>query len=190
MSQSPKLSQDWIYYSWPGPDFTWNSGLGIFLCYSRQVWFPGKSPPYLQQNLKFLSQFHDSRMTRGGLGEGIHQKSTSSSNIEILDYIIYLNSLIFDLSLAYQKSQDCGLSPVWVKEEEVTALTPTKTDVFVLDPFEGPAFEHVTSDVKFRCVCWRVCLRTFPSPSSTTRSTPRPCWAWWSPAPVWTRVRR
>ena len=55
------------------------------------------------------------------------------------------------LSLAYQKSQDCGLSPVWVEEEEVTALTPTKTDVFVLDPFEGPAFEHITSDVKFKC---------------------------------------
>ena len=55
------------------------------------------------------------------------------------------------LSLAYQKSRDYGLSPIWVEEEEVTALTPTKTDVFVLDPFEGPAFEHVTSDVKFKC---------------------------------------
>ena len=55
------------------------------------------------------------------------------------------------LSLAYQKSQDSGLSPVWVEEEEVTALTPTKTDVFVMDPFEGPAFQHVTSDVKFKC---------------------------------------
>ena len=55
------------------------------------------------------------------------------------------------LSVAFQKSQDSGLSPIWVEEEEVTALTPTKTDVFVLDPFEGPAFEHVTSDVKFKC---------------------------------------
>ena len=55
------------------------------------------------------------------------------------------------LSLAYQRSQDCGLSPLRVEEEEVTALAPTKTDVFVLDPFEGPAFEHITSDVKFKC---------------------------------------
>ena len=55
------------------------------------------------------------------------------------------------LSLAYLKSRDCGLSPVWVEEEEVTGLTPTKTDVFVMDPFEGPAFEYVTSDVKFKC---------------------------------------
>ena len=55
------------------------------------------------------------------------------------------------LSLAYQKSQDCGLAPVWVEEEEVMGLTPTKTDVFVMDPFEGPAFEHVSSDVKFKC---------------------------------------
>ena len=55
------------------------------------------------------------------------------------------------LSLAFQKSRDCGLSPIWVEEEEVKALTPTKTDVFVLDPFEGPAFDHVTSNVKFKC---------------------------------------
>ena len=55
------------------------------------------------------------------------------------------------LSLAHQQSQDCGLSPVWVEEDEVTALTPTKTDVFVMDPFEGPAFHHVTSDAKFKC---------------------------------------
>ena len=33
----------------------------------------------------------------------------------------------------------------------MTRLAPTKTDVFVMDPFEGPAFEHVTSDVKFKC---------------------------------------
>ena len=55
------------------------------------------------------------------------------------------------LSLAFQKSQDCGLAPIWVAEEEVKNLTPTKTDVFVLDPFEGPAFDHVTSNVKFKC---------------------------------------
>ena len=61
-----------------------DSGLGIFRCYSRQVRFPGKSPPYLQQNLNFFSQFlNTTRITRGGLGEGIHQKSTSSSNIDI-----------------------------------------------------------------------------------------------------------
>ena len=54
------------------------------------------------------------------------------------------------LSLAYQKSLDSGLAPVWVEEEEVTGLRPTKTDVFVLDPFTGPAFEHVTSSQEFK----------------------------------------
>ena len=73
------------------------------------------------------------------------------------------------LSLAYQKSQDCGLSPVWVEEEEVTALTPTKTDVFVLDPFEGPAFEHVTSDVKFKCtIVGKYPLLFSPVPPTST----------------------
>ena len=31
------------------------------------------------------------------------------------------------LSLAHQKSLDSGLAPVWVEEEEVTRLSPTKT---------------------------------------------------------------
>ena len=31
------------------------------------------------------------------------------------------------LSLAFQKSQDSGLAPVWVEEEEVLGLSPTKT---------------------------------------------------------------
>ena len=73
------------------------------------------------------------------------------------------------LSLAYQRSQDCGLSPVWVEEHEVTALTPTKTDVFVMDPFEGPAFNHVTSDVKFKCtIVGKLNMNhSFSSPSNT-----------------------
>ena len=76
------------------------------------------------------------------------------------------------LSLAYQKSRDCGLSPIWVEEEEVTALTPTKTDVFVLDPFEGPAFQHVTSDVKFKCTIVGKCALLF-SPVPTLVILPR-----------------
>ena len=48
----------------------------------------------------------------------------------------------------------------------MTGLTPTKTDVFVMDPFEGPAFEHVTSDVKFKCTIvgkYLVTLLSVPS---------------------------
>ena len=77
------------------------------------------------------------------------------------------------LSLAFQKSQDCGLAPIWVAEEEVKALTPTKTDVFVLDPFEGPAFDHVTSNVKFKCTIVGKYVLLFPVPPNTCNSAIR-----------------
>ena len=67
------------------------------------------------------------------------------------------------------------MGPVWVEEQAVLNVSPTKTvtfihgelvgslessleslslasqDVFVMDPFAGPAFDHLTSDSKFRC---------------------------------------
>ena len=36
-----------------------------------------------------------------------------------------------DLSRAFDLSQDAGLGPVWVKEKEVTRLSPTKTVTFI-----------------------------------------------------------
>ena len=69
------------------------------------------------------------------------------------------------LSLGYDQSSDADHGPVWVAEEEVLSLQPSKTvrkriyitlidnftyvqDVFVMDPFSGPAFDHIT---KFKC---------------------------------------
>lgn len=52
------------------------------------------------------------------------------------------------LSLGYDQSSEADHGPVWVNEEEVLALQPSKTDVFVMDPFSGPAFDHIT---KFKC---------------------------------------
>ena len=67
------------------------------------------------------------------------------------------------LSLGYDRSREAGHGPVWVTEEEVLALQPSKTvspvvisnkqpvskcvlrkDVFVVDPFSGPAFDHIS----------------------------------------------
>jgi len=67
------------------------------------------------------------------------------------------------LSHAFEQSKEAGLSPVWVQEEEVLNISPTKTDVFVMDPFSGPGFNHVTSSSKFKCTvvgprCLLACL--------------------------------
>jgi len=67
------------------------------------------------------------------------------------------------LSQAFEQSKEAGLAPVWVQEQEVLNLSPTKTDVFVMDPFSGPAFHHVTSSSKFKCTivgprCLLACL--------------------------------
>ena len=88
------------------------------------------------------------------------------------------------LASAYQQFQENGAGqqgewpePIWVSEEEVLNLSPTKTvnliqgdlvsrpplptvgfkksistqDVFVMDPFSGPAFDHVTNSNKYKC---------------------------------------
>jgi len=67
------------------------------------------------------------------------------------------------LSLGYEQSKDAGLGPVWVSEDDILSLTPTKTDVFVMDPFSGRGFDHVTSNNKFKCTvvgprCLLACL--------------------------------
>ena len=49
-----------------------------------------------------------------------------------------------DLSDAYDQARDIGINPKWIKDDQVLNLIPTKTDVFVMDPFEGPAFELVS----------------------------------------------
>merc|ERR1712113_1214679 len=65
------------------------------------------------------------------------------------------------LSDAYEQSQDNGLTPSWIAADKVLTKKPTKTDVFVVDPFEGKAFEHLTG---FRCtivgpMCLLACLQ-------------------------------
>lgn len=67
------------------------------------------------------------------------------------------------LALAYDQSKEAGLAPIWVQEQEVLNISPTKTDVFVMDPFSGPGFTHVTSSSKFKCTvvgprCLLACL--------------------------------
>jgi len=49
------------------------------------------------------------------------------------------------MALAYDKSKDAGLSTIWIQEQEMLNLKPTKEDVLVLDPFSGAAFNHVTN---------------------------------------------
>eukprot|EP00092_Neocalanus_flemingeri_P010154 GFUD01010944.1.p1 GENE.GFUD01010944.1~~GFUD01010944.1.p1 ORF type:complete len:1552 (+),score=561.52 GFUD01010944.1:76-4731(+) len=67
------------------------------------------------------------------------------------------------LAQAFDQSKEAGLTPVWVQEQEVLNISPTKTDVFVMDPFSGPGFSHVTSSSKFKCTvvgprCLLACL--------------------------------
>ena len=35
------------------------------------------------------------------------------------------------LSLGYEQSKDAGLGPVWVSEDDILSLTPTKTVILV-----------------------------------------------------------
>ena len=53
-----------------------------------------------------------------------------------------------ELSEAYEKCEDNDMKPEWISCHAALDLTPTKTDVFVLDPFEGPAFDSLC---KFKC---------------------------------------
>jgi len=70
-----------------------------------------------------------------------------------------------DLSTAFERSSEAGLSPVWIKEPQVGKLNPTKMDVFVIDPFSGPAFDKVTNSSKYKCTvvgprCLLSCLKS------------------------------
>jgi len=69
------------------------------------------------------------------------------------------------LEEAFNRCREAEMGPVWVEEAAVLNVSPTKTDVFVMDPFAGPAFDHLTSDSKFRCTvvgprCLLSCLTT------------------------------
>ena len=48
-----------------------------------------------------------------------------------------------ELSDAFEKCQENQMNPRWISSDEASALSPTKTDVFVVDPFEGTAFAHL-----------------------------------------------
>ena len=52
------------------------------------------------------------------------------------------------LSLAFEKSKEAGLSAIWIKEKDVLDIKPTQDDVIVIDPFSGPAFNHLR---QFKC---------------------------------------
>ena len=52
------------------------------------------------------------------------------------------------LALAYDKGKEAGLEVMWIKEQDVLNIKPTKADVVVLDPFSGPGFNHLR---KFPC---------------------------------------
>jgi len=52
------------------------------------------------------------------------------------------------LALAYDKGKEAGLDVMWIKEQDVLNIKPTKADVVVLDPFSGPGFNHLR---KFSC---------------------------------------
>jgi len=74
-------------------------------------------------------------------------------------------SVTEDLRATFEKSNEIGLCPIWIKELEVAKLNPTKMDVFVMDPFSGPAFEKVTNSSKYRCIvigprCLLFCLKS------------------------------
>lgn len=82
------------------------------------------------------------------------------------------------LICAYQACEENGLSPTWVSSEECLKLKPVKQDVFVVEPFEGEAFEYLTAG--FKCVrvlgprCLLTCLHRkepipeLPSPIHNT----------------------
>jgi len=52
------------------------------------------------------------------------------------------------LSLAFEKSKEAGLSAIWIKEKDILDIKPTQDDVIVIDPFSGPAFNHLR---QFKC---------------------------------------
>ena len=53
-----------------------------------------------------------------------------------------------ELSEAFEKCEDNDMKPAWIGCDDALGLKPTKTDVFVLDPFEGPAFDSLC---KYKC---------------------------------------
>ncbi|CAL4073586.1 unnamed protein product, partial [Meganyctiphanes norvegica] len=84
------------------------------------------------------------------------------------------------LICAYQACEDSGLAPTWVSTDECLKLKPGKQDVFVIEPFEGEAFEYLNLTIGFKCVrvlgprCLLTCLHRkepipeLPSPIHNT----------------------
>ncbi|XP_069938324.1 DNA topoisomerase 2-binding protein 1 isoform X2 [Cherax quadricarinatus] len=54
------------------------------------------------------------------------------------------------LICAFQACQENGLNCIWLTTEDCLQFAPTKQDVFICDPFEGKAFNHLTSG--FKCM--------------------------------------
>ena len=52
-------------------------------------------------------------------------------------------------------------------------MIPPLQDVFVMDPFSGPGFEHLTSDDKFRCSPWLLQTPACDAPTRCTVVGPR-----------------
>ena len=66
-----------------------------------------------------------------------------------------------DLSDAYDQATDHELSPSWMTSDQALSKKPLKTDVFVVDPFEGVGFEHLA---RYKCTivgprCLVTCLQ-------------------------------
>jgi len=55
------------------------------------------------------------------------------------------------MGAAFNLSVDSGFNAEWVHEDQVLQLSPTKTDVFVLESFEGETFKHLTKGDKMKC---------------------------------------
>ncbi|XP_042237542.1 DNA topoisomerase 2-binding protein 1-like isoform X2 [Homarus americanus] len=54
------------------------------------------------------------------------------------------------LICAFQECHENNLNPEWITTDDCLKITPIKKDVFIIDPFEGEAFNYLTSG--FKCV--------------------------------------
>ena len=54
-----------------------------------------------------------------------------------------------DLAEAFDQAQNSDINSVWTQHDDCLAMVPGKRDVFVLDPFEGLAFQQL--EKKFKC---------------------------------------
>ena len=55
-----------------------------------------------------------------------------------------------ELSEAFEKCREQDMNPSWITTNEALDLNCVKTDVFVLDPFEGIHFESIIRPVPYR----------------------------------------